>query len=241
MKAVLKAIETKSANMEDIVVMATHPEEFNLEAHPVPEMATVSTLLNEGISCEEMLTIVKAGELPALNLPENQWALVQIMDKLGQTAIISQVIVEEPALNLPAEINEIPQTVEERLDKFVTNQSIGLRALIDLSIQESINVSEMATLDRVQEFPADQAPFQEFVNIDTMLKSGVKVDQIVALGSTGNLPVLTAPETQKALVRIVEDHGSRAIVREVKMIISRIEFSIDYNFRYCLDYRERSR
>jgi hypothetical protein len=99
----------------------------------------------------------------------------------------------------------------------------------------------MATLDRVQEFPPDQAPFQEFVNIDTMLKSGVKVDQIVALGSTGNLPVLTAPETQKALVRIVEDHGSRAIVREVKMIISRIECSIDNKFRYCLDYRERSR
>lgn len=216
MKAVLKAIETKSANMEDIVVMATHPEEFNLEALPVPEMATVSTLLNEGISCEEMLIIVKAGELPALNLPENQWAFVQIMDKLGQTAIVSQVIVEEPALNLPAQINEIPQTVEERLDKFVTEQSIGLRALIDLSVQQSINVSEMATLDRVQEFQPGEVPFQEFVNIDTMLRSGVKVDQIVALGSTGNLPVLTAPETQKALVRIVEEHGSRAIVREVK-------------------------
>ncbi len=215
MKAVLKAIETKSANIEDIVVMATHPEEFNLGAPPVPEMATVSTLLNEGISCEEMLTIVKAGELPALNLPENQWPLVQIMEKLGQTAIISQVIVEEPAMNLPAQINEIPQTVDERIDKFMTNQSIGLRALIQLSVQESVNVSEMATLDRAQEFQQESAPFQEFLKVDTMLKSGVNVDQIVTLGSTGNLPMLTAPETQKALVRIVEDHGGRAITREV--------------------------
>ena len=217
MKAVLKAVETKSAKMEDIVVMATHPDEFNIESHPVPEMATVSTLLNEGISCEEMLAIVKAGELPALNLPENQWPLVQIMEKLGQMAIISQVIVEEPAMNVPAQVNELPQTVEERIDKFVTNQSIGLKALVQLSVQESISVSEMATLDSgLQEFQPGQAPYQEFLKVDTMLKSGVNVDQIVTLGSTGNLPVLTAPETQKALVRIVEEQGGRAITREVK-------------------------
>lgn len=220
MKAVLKAIETKSANMEDIVVMAAHPEEFNIEAVPVPEMATVSTLLNEGISCEEMLTIVKAGELPALKLPESQWALVQIMEKLGQTPIISQIIVEEPALNLPAQINEIPQTVEERIDKFVTEQAIGLRALIQLAVQESVNVSEMATLDRAQEFQQGQEPFQEFLKVDTLLKSGVSVDQIVTLGSTGNLPMLTAPETQSALVRIVEDHGCRAITREVIQLLN---------------------
>lgn len=215
MKAVLKAVETKSANIEDIVVMAMHPEEFNLESQPVPEMATVSTLLNEGISCEEMLAIVKAGELPALNLPDTQWPLVQIMERLGQMAIISQVIVEEPNLNLPAQINELPQTVDERIEKFVTNQAIGLRALIQLAVQESVNVSEMATLDRVQEFQPGQAPFQEFLKVDTMLKSGVNVDQIVILGSTGNLPVLTAPDTQQALVRIVEDYGGRAITREV--------------------------
>ena len=102
MKAVLKAIETKSANIEDIVVMATHPEEFNLETLPVPEMATVSTLLNEGISCEEMLIIVKAGELPALNLPENQWAFVQrIQQKILKFSLHEAIHRLDPLYSLP--------------------------------------------------------------------------------------------------------------------------------------------
>ena len=216
LKAVLKAIEMKTANMEDIVVMASHPQEFDMDSRPVPEMATVSTLLHEGISCEEMLTIVKAGELPALNLPETQWPLVQIMDKLGHNATVSQVIVEEPTLNLAvADSNQAPLTVEERLDNFVTSQAIGLRALLDMSVQKSLDVCEVAALDKAQEFLPGQAPFEEFLKVDTMLRSGVNVDQIVSLGSTGNLPVLTAPETQQALMRIVEDYGFQAIAREV--------------------------
>jgi hypothetical protein len=52
LKAVLKAVKTKKADIKNIVEMAIHPEEFGLEATPVPEMASVSTLLHEGISCE---------------------------------------------------------------------------------------------------------------------------------------------------------------------------------------------
>ncbi len=216
LKAVLRAVETKSANMEDIVVMATHPDEFDLTSEPVPEMATVSTLLNEGISCQEMLTIVKAGELPALNLPETQWPLVQIMEKLGHSATVTQVITEEPAIQMTiGRVDQLPSTAEESLEKFITNQSIGLRALLQLAVQESVDVSEVAALDKAREFLPGQPPFEEFLKVDTMLKSGVNVDQIVALGTTGNLPVLTSPESQQPLMRIVEDQGFRAIAREV--------------------------
>lgn len=202
--------------MEDIVVMATHPQEFDMESQPVPDMATVSTLLHEGISCQEMLTIVKAGELPALNLPETQWPLVQIMDKLGHSATVSQVIVEEPALNVTmANADQVPLTVEERLETFITSQSIGLRALLDMTVQESLDVVEVAALDKAQEFLPGQPHFEEFLKVDTMLKSGVNVDQIIALGSTGNLPVLTAPETQQALMKIVDEYGFQAVAREV--------------------------
>lgn len=200
----------------DIVEMAIHPDEFDLETQPVSDMATVSTLLHEGISCEEMLTIVKAGELPALNLPETQWPLVQIMDKLGQMAIVSQVIVEEPTLkDLFAEIDEIPLSIDERIEKFIVSQAIGLRALCQLAVQESVDVSQVAALDRTHEFSPGQHSFQEFLKVDTMLRSGVTTNQIVTLGSTGNLPILTAPETQTALMRIVEERGFRAIAREV--------------------------
>ena len=111
LKAVLKAIETKTAKIEDILEMAMHPEEFDLKSL-VPEMGSISTLLHEGVSCQEIVTIVKAGELPALSLPETQWPLIQIMDRLGQTAIVSQVIVEEASLGLRTETPESATSVE---------------------------------------------------------------------------------------------------------------------------------
>ena len=110
LKAVLKAVETKTAKMEDIVDMANHPEEFNLRSQPVPEMAQISTFLNEGVTSEEILALVKAGELPALTMPETQWPIIEIMEKLGHTAIVSQVIVEESALGLKEE--ELTETVK---------------------------------------------------------------------------------------------------------------------------------
>lgn len=215
-KAVMRALETKSATIADIVDMATRPQEFDLQSEPMPDMATVSTLLHEGISCQEMLTIVKAGELPGLNLPENQWPLIQIVEKLGQMATVSQIIVEEPKLNLlAAHVEQLPMTAEESMDKFITTQAIGLKALLDMAVQESVSVSEVAAMDKVQEFLPNQAPFQEFLNIDTMLKSGINVNQIVTFNTVGNIPVVTAPETQMALARIVEDYGYTAITREV--------------------------
>jgi hypothetical protein len=217
LKAVLRAVEMKTAKIEDIVVMATRPDEFNLEALPIPDMASVSTRLQEGISCQEILTSVKAGELPSLNLPENQWPLVQIMDKLGHTATVSQIIVQEPKLNLmAAEINQLPVLIDESIERFMSTQSIGLRALIQIAIQKSVSVSEVITMDKVKELLPSQVPDKEFLKIDALLKSGVTVDEIIAVGATGNLPVLTAPESQNALVRLVEDQGFKAVVRQVK-------------------------
>ena len=98
----------------------------------------------------------------------------------------------------------------------MSTQSIGLRALIQIAIQKSVNVSEVVTMDKVKELLPSQVPDEEFIKIDALLKSGVTVDEIIAVGATGNLPVLTAPESQNALVRLVEEQGFKAVVRQVK-------------------------
>lgn len=112
LKAVLKAIETKTANIEDIVDIANRPEEFNLKFQPVAEMGQISILLNEGVSCQEILALVKAGELPTLTVPEMQWPMIEIIEKLGQTAIVSQVIVEESALGLKDKELDSPESIQ---------------------------------------------------------------------------------------------------------------------------------
>lgn len=109
--------------------------------------------------------------------------------------------------------------IEESLNKFVENQAIGLKALLEMTERKSLNVTEVVTQDKANEFSQNQAPFKEFLQIETMLKSGITVDQIVTLGSIGNLPTLTAPETQKALVRLVEDQGFKAVVLQVSYTI----------------------
>jgi hypothetical protein len=216
LKAVLRAVETKTAKIEDIAVMATRPEEFNLQTEPMPDMAAVSTLMHEGVTCQEIMTIVNNGELPSLKLPENQWPLVQIMDKLGHSAIATQVIIQEPKLNLiTAQISQVPLTVEESMDKFISSQAIGLRALLQVATQKAVNVIEVATIDKTQELFPNNSPTEEFLKIDNLFKSGVTIEEIITMGATGNLPILTAPETQKALVRLIEEQGFRATVRQV--------------------------
>ena len=216
LKAVLRAVEEKTANMEEVVGMALNPEEFNLKTRPVVEMAQISTFLNEGISCQEVLALVQAGDLPALRQPETQWPLVQVMDKLGHSATVSQVIVEEPTLNL--ETSEM-QTTEEKVDKFISTQSIGLRSLLKMAVQESLNTTDIVSQTKTEEVVSGPAPFQDCVKIDTMLKSGVTVEQITDLDVTDSLQILTSPESQTVLVQMVQDRGCTAVTRQVRKTI----------------------
>ena len=84
--------------------------------------------------------------------------------------------------------------------------------------RESLSITQVVAEDKAKEFIPTEAPFKEFVQVESMLKSGVTVDQIVTLGAIGNLPILTAPETQKALVRLVEDQGFKAVVLQVRQL-----------------------
>ena len=90
-----------------------------------------------------------------------------------------------------------------------------MRALLEMSERQSLSVTQVVAESKATEFGPDKAPFQEFLKIESLLKSGVTVDQIITLGATGNLPMLSSPETQIALVRLVEDQGFKAIVRQV--------------------------
>ncbi len=85
--------------------------------------------------------------------------------------------------------------------------------------REALNVTEVVTQDKSQEFAPGKPSFQEVVQIESMLRSGVTVDQIVTLGATGSLPALTAPELQNALIRLVEEKGSKAIIRQVSYLL----------------------
>ena len=139
-----------------------------------------------------------------------------------QAAVDEAKMAREKAQELVVKKATVKQetSVEEGLGRFISSQAIGLRALLEMTERESLNVTQVVAEDKAKEFSAGQAPFEELAQVETMLRSGVTVDQIVTLGATGSLPVLTAPETQTALVRLVEDQGYRAVVRKVNKNVS---------------------
>ena len=110
-------------------------------------------------------------------------------------------------------------TAEHMVQKFTSAQVVGLRALLQMAAQESLMVTEVFEQSKVQELGPHEPPVEEFAKIDTLLKSGVTVDELMVIAEAGELPVLAAAETQVALVRLVEDQGFRAIASQVHLHI----------------------
>lgn len=106
------------------------------------------------------------------------------------------------------------EVVDEGMTKFIEKQTIGLRALIQMANDESLSITQVVAQDKAKELDQENL-VEEFGKVDSLLQSGITVDQIVTMGTTGDLAVLSAPETQTALVQLVEKQGFKAITREV--------------------------
>jgi len=130
-----------------------------------------------------------------------------------------EVKTSEKKLNLAKK--KVPKTtvevVEEGMTKFIEKQTIGLRSLIEMANQESISVTQVVAQGKAEELDQENLVL-ESNKIDTLLNSGITPDQIVTMGTAGDLTVLSAPETQTALVQLVEKQGFKAITREVRNI-----------------------
>ena len=113
------------------------------------------------------------------------------------------------------------QVVDEGMTKFIEKQTIGLRALIQMANQESLSIAEVVAQHGTKELDQENLDV-ETAKVDSLLQAGITVDQIVTMGTTGDLTVLNAPESQTALVQLVEKQGHKAITRQV------INLSIHY-------------
>jgi hypothetical protein len=94
---ILKVEETKMATEVEELMQFVRAKEFGPGESPLRELAQIGFLVRQGVSVSEITTLYEADRFPALRTPEAQSAMVQLVEREGQGALISEVLTEESA------------------------------------------------------------------------------------------------------------------------------------------------
>ena len=93
LKSVIRTIQRGKESMEQVIMNTA--KEFGPSSEPVKEMAAVGYLLQEGVKCDEVLTLVESGLLTSLKMPQAQVPLTSMVVEKGHIGSICEVLVEE--------------------------------------------------------------------------------------------------------------------------------------------------
>lgn len=83
------------------------------------------------------------------------------------------------------------------------------------SVKHSVQVNEILTNLKAADFGPGEAPLRELATIAYMVKHGVNVNEINSFYQADNFPALKTPESQSALVLLLEREGYASIVTEI--------------------------
>ncbi|XP_062534345.1 titin-like [Armigeres subalbatus] len=83
------------------------------------------------------------------------------------------------------------------------------------SVKHSVQVNEILTNLKAADFGPGEAPLRELATIAYMVKHGVAVSEISSFYQSDHFPALKTPESQSALVLLLEREGYASIVTEI--------------------------
>ncbi|XP_045510204.1 titin-like [Colias croceus] len=72
-------------------------KEFGPGESPLRELATIGYMLRNGVTVEEIEILYESEHFPSLRVPQSQSALVQLVERQGHGALITEVLTEETA------------------------------------------------------------------------------------------------------------------------------------------------
>ena len=157
------------------------------------DLAKLNIQLKNGAQVQELITMIKEGEFPALESSRHQASMIEVASRL-EKATVSEVLIQEATL---------------RKDK-----SIGAKSVIR-TIQTGKETLEEVLMDVSKEFGPKSAPVLEVAALGHLLKEGLKCDEVITMIDAGLLPALQNPQSQLPLVSIVTNKGHTGIVCEV--------------------------
>ena len=193
-KCFVKVSDTSLKGEE--VVKEIAPKYFE-DKQVIIELAKVHSLLKNSVKINEIWSMFRAGEFPALQQPSIQSALVKICEFIGHQRNVSIVLAEE--IKLQAE-----------------QHPVGLKAFIRM-LQHANNIKHDVLFKEVipKEMGKWSSTTVELQKVSQMLNQGIETEVIIASCEAGDLPSLKKPETQQPLVNIVEKQGHSVMVAQV--------------------------
>lgn len=87
-----------SVEVNEILESMRAPE-FGPGEGPLRELATIAYLVRHGVSVSDITTFYQTDSFPALQTPESQAALVQLLEREGHANIVSEVLTEETEID----------------------------------------------------------------------------------------------------------------------------------------------
>lgn len=93
LKSVMRTIQQGKESMEQVIMDTA--KEFGPSSEPLKEMAAVGYLLQEGVKCDEVITLVNSGLLSSLKMPQAQVPFTSMVAEKGHIGSICEVLVEE--------------------------------------------------------------------------------------------------------------------------------------------------
>lgn len=126
----------KMANEVNEVLELIEAHKFGTGEMPLRELATIGYLVQRGITVTEITHLYNADSFPALKNPEAQAALVQLVERQGHGALISEVLTEETTVD----------------DEHMFASTVGFRAFMRMIQQEHVTIEEVITHFRTEDF-----------------------------------------------------------------------------------------
>ena len=189
-QAYLKMVKEEKINVEEVV------KKVNVETKVKEEMTKIGAMVKHGVVAQDVITLMEAGEFPQLMKMEAQAHLLDVVEEFGFRAFINEVIVD--------------QAVQRK------EQSVGVKAFMKMVQKANVNVEQVFGETITKEFGSQDAqPVQELAKVSMMMKEGVQAQEIISMVDAGQLPALKLPETQMALLNIVEREGHSALACQV--------------------------
>ncbi|PNF34025.1 hypothetical protein B7P43_G03475 [Cryptotermes secundus] len=156
---ILEVEETKMATEVEELLKFVRAKEFGPGESPLRELAQIGFLVRQGVSVNEITTLYEADRFPALRTPEAQSAMVQVVEREGQGALISQVLTEE-------------STADEDL----VASTVGFRAFMRMVEMRHAAVEEVITHFAPEDFRPDAWETSEATQVVTKDSTAERVE-----------------------------------------------------------------
>lgn len=124
----------------------------------------------------------------------------------------------EPSIKLYDYLESSQQQDEEIADSFEPDQidkHFVIMKRVESDNQMVAEVNELLEVINAKEFGPGESPLRELAKIGYMLRNGITTQQIESLYDSKHFPALIVPQSQSALVQLVERQGHGALITQI--------------------------